>query len=137
MGEKMNYTEKALELYSAGYNCAQAVACAFCDKVGMDEITLYKIAEGFGAGMGNRNNVCGALSGAVMIAGLLGSNGDTKNSSKLETYKLSGSIEEYFREKCKATDCCDIKGLKDGNPTVSCDECIRVAVKAVEEVLLA
>ncbi len=133
----MNYTEKALALHSAGYNCAQSVVCAFCDRVGMDEITLYKIAEGFGAGMGNRNNVCGALSGAVMVAGLLGSNGDTKNSSKAETYKLSGRIEEYFSEKCKATACCDIKGLKGGSPTVSCDECIRVAVKAVEAVLLA
>ena len=132
----MNYKEKALELHSAGYNCAQALICAFSDRVGVDEITLYEIAEGFGAGMGNRNNVCGALSGAVMVAGLLASNGDTKNSSKAETYKLSGKIEEYFREKCKATACCDIKGLKSGSPTVSCDECIKVAVEAVESILL-
>ena len=47
--------EKALENHSKGYNCAQAVACAFCDLVSMDENTLFKITEGFGAGMGLPN----------------------------------------------------------------------------------
>ena len=132
----MNYTQKALELYSQGYNCAQAVACAFSDKLDIDCETLFKMSEGFGAGMGSRNNVCGALSGAVMVAGMLTSSGDVNQPTKSETYKKAAQLEEIFREKCKATACCDIKGLKDGNPTVSCDECIRVAVMAVESILL-
>ena len=132
----MNYKEKAMALHSSGCNCAQSVVCAFSGKTGIDDITLYKLAEGFGAGMGNRNNVCGALSGAVMLSGLLLSNGDVKNSSKASTYKKSGEIEAFFREKCKATACCDIKGLNDGKPTVSCEECIKVAIEAVERFLL-
>ncbi len=131
------YLEKALELHSMGYNCAQAVACAFADKTDIDDVVLYKLSEGFGAGMGNRNNVCGALSGAVMLAGLVESTGDINKPSKADTYKKSGEIAEIFEEKCGAVACCDIKGLKTGKPTVSCDECIRVAVKAVEEILFA
>ena len=44
--------EKALELHGKGYNCAQAVACSFCEKFGVDQETMFKISEGFGFGMG-------------------------------------------------------------------------------------
>ena len=131
------YVEKALELHSKGYNCAQSVICAFEERTGVDGNTLYKLSEGFGAGMGNRNNVCGALSGAVMLAGVVESSGDINNPSKSLTYKKSGKISEIFEEKCRATSCCDIKGLKSGTPTVSCDECIKIAVEAAEEVLFS
>ncbi len=130
-----NYSEKALANHAKGYNCAQAVICAFSDKIGIDEATLYKLSEGFGAGMGNRKNACGALSGAVMLAGLVSSNGDLCGSTKSSTYKLAGKIADLFEAKCLATTCEDIKGLKSGTPTVSCDECIRVAADVAEEVL--
>ena len=35
--------EKAMELHKKGYNCAQAVACSFCDVVQMDELSLIHI----------------------------------------------------------------------------------------------
>ena len=44
--------QRAQELHGKGYNCAQSVACAYCDLVGLDEQTAYKMAEGFGLGMG-------------------------------------------------------------------------------------
>ena len=77
-----NYVKKAFENHEKGYNCAQSVMCAFADKTNLDEETLFKLAEGFGAGMGNRRNTCGALSGAVMLAGVLTSSGDPKDATK-------------------------------------------------------
>ena len=65
---------KALENHDKGYNCCQAVACAFCDLVGVDEETMFKASEAFGLGMGCMNGTCGAISGAVLLAGF-------KNSS--------------------------------------------------------
>lgn len=130
-----NYVKKALALHAKGYNCAQAVICAFEDKAEVDSKTLYMLAEGFGAGIGNRNNICGALSGAVMLAGAVESAGDVNTPSKMDTYKKSGRIAEIFEEKCKAVACCDIKGLKTGTPTVSCEECIVIAVEAANEIL--
>ncbi len=129
------YVEKALVMHSKGYNCAQAVACAFAEKLNMDESVLYKIAEGFGAGIGNRKYACGALSGAVMLVGCALSNGDVSNSSKFDTYKISGKVADTFAEKCMAVNCMDIKGIESGNPTVSCSECIEIAVNAVSDVL--
>ena len=66
--------ERAQRLHEKGYNCAQAVICAYCDQFGLDEETAYKMAEGFGLGMGIME-VCGALSGAFMLAGVRGSKG--------------------------------------------------------------
>ena len=44
----MNRAQKAAEYHQKGYNCAQAIVCAFCDKVGLDEKTAFKVSEGLG-----------------------------------------------------------------------------------------
>ena len=41
----------AEEKHHSGYNCAQAVLCSYSDKLGIDEETLFRLSEGFGAGM--------------------------------------------------------------------------------------
>ena len=56
--------EKAIAFHDKGYNCAQAVACSFCKEFGVDEEEMFRIAEGFGLGMGMME-VCGALSGMI------------------------------------------------------------------------
>ena len=129
------YTEKAFEYHGKGYNCAQAVLCAFADKTELNEETLYKIAEGMGAGMGNRKNTCGALSGAVMLCGLVNSSGNVANSTKAETYKLASELVNNFERRCGAFVCSEIKGLNTGAPTASCDDCIKGAVEAAEKIL--
>ncbi len=131
-----SYVKKALENHDKGYNCAQAVICAFAEKTNLDEGTLFKLTEGFGAGMGNRRNTCGALSGAVMLAGLLISSGDPENKTKFDTYKKAGEIAAEFEKRCKATVCQDIKGAKNGAPTVSCNDCIRIATELAQEILI-
>ena len=57
----------AQDFHNQGYNCAQAVVCAYCDLVGLDKETAYKMSEGFGFGMGCME-MCGALSGAAECA---------------------------------------------------------------------
>lgn len=74
--------EHALELHNRGCNCAQAVACSFCKEFGIDEDEMFRIAEGFGLGMGCME-MCGALSGMAMIIGLDNSKGSTKEGLKL------------------------------------------------------
>ena len=67
----MNHGEKALELFHSGYNCAQAVAVAFCDVTGLDEKLTAKMVSSFGGGMGRLREVCGAVSGMFMVLGIL------------------------------------------------------------------
>ena len=65
----MTKQEKAIELHDRGCNCAQAVACAFAEEIGVPEETLFAAAEGFGLGMGGMEATCGSVFCAVMLAG--------------------------------------------------------------------
>ena len=69
-------TMEAKARHDRGFNCCQAVACTYCDLFGMDEETAFKACEAFGAGMGGMEGTCGAVSGAVFLAGLKNSCGD-------------------------------------------------------------
>ena len=42
----MNRAERAAEYHKKGYNCAQAIVCAFCDKAGLDEETALGYLSG-------------------------------------------------------------------------------------------
>ena len=65
----MDKKNKAIELFRGDYNCAQSVLIAFSDITGITDLTAGKIASGFGGGIGKTQEICGALSGAVMVIG--------------------------------------------------------------------
>ena len=67
----MDHGERAAELFLQGYNCAQAVAVAFCDVTGLEPDFTARMASSFGGGMGRMREVCGAVSGMLMVAGLV------------------------------------------------------------------
>ena len=68
--------QQTTERHRRGYNCAQAVACTYCDLFGLDEETAFRLTEGYGLGMGNMEGTCGALSAACLLAGMKNSTGD-------------------------------------------------------------
>ncbi|MBE6722653.1 C-GCAxxG-C-C family protein [Caproicibacterium amylolyticum] len=125
---------KALERHHSGYNCCQAVACTYSDLVGVPEDELFRMAEGFGAGMGGMESTCGAVSGAVLLAGLK-SSGGMQQRTKSATYQLSKEIVEEFRRKNDAIVCKDLKGVDTGKVLRSCDGCIEDACELVEQIL--
>lgn len=110
-------------------NCCQAVVRAFADTLPLDEATLSSIASGFGSGMGTMEGSCGALVGAVMVAGL--------RSNGVGTAALSRKILPRFKELCSATICRELKGIGTGKVLCSCEDCVRNAVLAADEALNA
>ncbi len=63
---------KARRLFKeGGYNCCQAVVLAYNDIFGLDDQTAASLSSGFGGGMGRMREVCGSVSGMVMLAGLI------------------------------------------------------------------
>ena len=132
----MTNQERAARLHGNGYNCCQAVLLTFCDELGVDPVTAFKIGEGFGLGMGGMENTCGALSGAIMLAGLTNSDGDLDHPrTKAGTYRISRELTEAFKEKTGALVCRDLKGIDTGKVLCSCPKCIDSAVQIVEEIL--
>lgn len=94
----MTYKEKASALFEEGYNCSQAVFTAFCDRFSIDEDTAKKISAGLGGGVGRQREVCGAVSGAVMVIGSLAAaiSGDDSESKK-KNYELVREFSDEFR----------------------------------------
>lgn len=130
----MNRIEKALENHKKGYNCSQAVACAFCDKMGLDEETVFKMMEGFGFGVGDSFGTCGAVSGmaAVMSMALSSGNLDSPDS-KQKTYAKVRELNAKFRMKNNSTICRELKGIGTGEVLRSCDGCIEDAALILME----
>lgn len=135
MRTEREYIEKARSLNKNGYNCAQAVACAFLDQVDMDEKSLFAVLEGFGGGMGGKEATCGAVSGAVAIVSLVSSKGDVASGTKARTYALVDSVVAEFLLQNKSLVCKDLRGLENGIVLRSCDLCIEDAVRLTVKVL--
>jgi len=132
----MDRVQRAVEGKSKGYNCAQSVACAFSDVTGVDEEILFKATEGYGGGMGDMQCTCGAVTGAVMVCGLLNSRGRTVSGSKAETMKLARQITQRFRKQNGSVICKELKGVETGKMLRSCPDCVADAVKLVEEIVM-
>ena len=129
--------EETLERHAKGYNCAQAVACTYCDLVGVSEDEMFRMTEGYGLGMGCMEGICGAVSGAVALAGMKNSLGCENPTSKRSTYQLSGAILKNFEEKNGSVICRELKGVDSGKPLRSCDGCIQDAAELAEQILFA
>ena len=122
------------ELHRKGYSCSQSVAVACADLVDVPKGFLFKATEGFGAGMGTMDGVCGALTGGLLIAGLKNSTGNLATpKSKSATMKISKAMLTSFREKCGALICRELKGVDSGKMICSCPDCIMHGVEVVEE----
>lgn len=116
----MAHVTKARELFLEGYNCGQSVFAAFCDVTGMDEKTALRISSSLGGGFGGAREVCGAVSGAALVAGAL--NGyDTPDDmdAKKAHYARVTEILNRFREKHDTVICRDLLAGLDVKPTPS------------------
>ena len=114
-------SEKAKELFKAGYNCSQAVLGVFCEEFGMDFDTALKISSSFGGGMGRMREVCGTVSGMFMAAGLAFAKTDSSPRNKKEQYKIVQELAMEFKNKNGSIICRELlQGIENSaNPTPS------------------
>ena len=120
----MEHGIKAAELFLNGYNCAQAVAVAFCDVTGLDEKTAARTVSPFGGGMGRLREVCGAVSGMFFVLSLLyGYDTPGDDGIKKQLYTQVQELAARFREANGSIICREI--LK--NPSTDPTPCARTA----------
>lgn len=105
----MDHADKAVELFKQGYNCAQAVAMAFCDATGLDEKTTARMISSFGGGMGRMREVCGAVSGMLFTMGYLyGYDTPDDDKKKMAHYSNVQAMAEQFRQQVGSIVCREI-----------------------------
>ena len=118
----------AAELFVQGYNCAQAIAVAFCEEVGMEKDQAAKMASSFGGGMGRMREVCGAVSGMLLVAGILyGYDTPDEGKIKKEHYERVQALAGKFREQIGSIICREIldNPPSDPNPSPRTEEYYR------------
>ena len=123
----------ALDKFMNGYNCSQAVICTYCDLLGLDEETAFRLSEGFGSGMGGLQNTCGAVTGMFMVASLKNSDGNLgQGKTKLSTYSLIKLMSEEFREINSSIICRDLLKRDGSSKKRSCAGCVEDACTIIE-----
>ncbi len=145
-----NRVEKAVELFGKGYNCSQAVFCAFSDKFGIDDETAMRLSSGFGGGFGRLREVCGAFSGCTLLVGLA-DNSDLSDASesKKQVYAKIREIKEEFEKRNGGSIICrellEMEGPSESHvpeertehykKTRPCEEIVRQAAIIMDEYL--
>ncbi len=105
----MGKREEAEVRFVEGCNCAQAVLCTFEKETGLDHKTAMMLAASFGGGMGRLREVCGAVSGMFMVAGLLyGYDENSPKEAKAEHYALIRDLAEQFKAQAGSIVCREI-----------------------------
>jgi C_GCAxxG_C_C family probable redox protein len=137
----MDREYQAAKLFTEGYNCAQAVIMVFADVIGMDEKLCARLSSSFGGGMGRQREVCGAVSGMLMVAGhLYGYDGPDEGGAKMAHYTLVQELAGKFREQAGSIVCREIvkNPPSDPAPTPRTEEfyknrpCARMVVLAAQ-----
>ena len=116
----MDHSFLAADLFLEGFNCAQAVAVAFCDVTGMDKKDAAMLAAPFGGGMGRMREVCGAVSGMYMVLGkLYGYDNSDDNGKKKQVYKDVQDLAAKFKAENGSIICREILKNPPSDPTPS------------------
>lgn len=113
----MSKREIGQNYHLKGYNCAQAVALAFKEEIGLDEQTIAKSISGFGGGFGRLREVCGAVSGMVFVLGALkGCDDPSNNAKKLEVYQEVQTLMKEFENQNGSYICRELVAVPQKRP---------------------
>ncbi len=141
----MNRSEKAKDLFLSGYNCTQSVLLSFADDLKFSKELAQKLASGFGGGMGKQQETCGAVTGGIMVLGLLkGEHVNNNEELKAASYGAVKELTRDFVRTFKTTKCRDLIGCDLNTPEGQarfkeekmmeniCADCVKKAVEIVE-----
>jgi C_GCAxxG_C_C family probable redox protein len=132
----------AMDRFLAGYNCAQSVLYAYGPDLGLDREMALKVATGLGAGMGRRGEVCGALTGGILVLGLkYGRGGQQDRSATENTYQKTLELMTRFEQRhgscfCRVLlDGCDLRTAEGQRYFKEHDLLHKTCVKCVQTVV--
>ncbi|WP_243450250.1 C-GCAxxG-C-C family protein [Desulfosporosinus sp. Sb-LF] len=141
-------SDVAIECFSSGFNCAQAVFSTYCDALGLETELAKRIACGFGAGMGYIGETCGAVTGAIMLIGLKYGKVDVDdNAAKDITYELVQEFTKRFKAINSSVKCKELLGFDLSIPedldtvkekqlfSILCPKFVRDSSEIIEELL--
>lgn len=144
-------SHRALMLFDEGFHCSQAVFCAIADELAIQPSEVSAVVASlspFGGGMGSSGNVCGNLSGALAVLGVLMGKREPKLPDDKNIWRASNRMVRVFEEitqeyggiNCRDIARIDWKSREDvkafrADPNSRRRECRRVMDKTVRSLL--
>ena len=143
-----NKSDLAVQCFSNGFNCSQAVFSTYCEELGLDKETALKVSCAFGGGMGLIGETCGAVTGAFMAIGLkYGKFKADDIAAKEKTYALVQEFTKRFKDEFGSVKCKDLlkydisdaeemkKAAEEGLFKSLCPMIVKRATEIVEDIL--
>lgn len=143
----MNREESAVRIFSEGFNCAQAVLGAFADRTGLESDQAMRVASCFGGGM-RRGEVCGAVTGALMVLGMTGGyTSGTDTDAKKRSNERAGDFLDRFSASQGSIICKELLGddlsnsaglerlVRSGAFVTECPKFVAEAVRILDEMI--
>jgi C_GCAxxG_C_C family probable redox protein len=141
-------SEKAVKIFREEYNCTQSILYAFTEN-NIDKDLALNLSVGFGAGMGRKQEICGAISGAVMVLGLkYGNDGNNTKEKTNNVYKKVQYLIERFTQEKGTVKCTELLNgcnlmtnegqeyFNNNNLKESvCCECVALTCKILKEII--
>ena len=144
----MAKADEAVALFRHGFSCSQAVLSVFAPQFGLERDIALRISQGFAAGIGYSDDVCGAISGAVMVIGLrYGRTTAEDKAAKERTYAVVREFLKRFKERNGSAECTTLLGYNLSDPQqvaeakkhkavmARCPALVRDAVELVEKLI--
>lgn len=132
-------SKRALQLFTEGSSCAQAILATYGPSNGLPEHLCFKVASGLGGGVGRRQSICGAISAGAIVIGLKFGNSQHGDSERKElTSKIVGEFVDECEKALGSSQCSTLLGidLKDAEAKTAAKESglfDRVCNNAVEQ----
>ena len=139
--------EEALSLMREYGSCCSGVLAAYAPELGMEKDLAAGVGRGMAGGIGGLGNVCGAVSGAVLVIGLKTTN--ENNIHDMEAgYKTMETVREFvarFEEQHSSIKCRELIGhdistrekgeaaMKE-NAFVNCPKFVESAVTILDDI---
>lgn len=143
-------TDLALSYFKegGGFSCSQAVLGAFAPRFGLDRETAFRVAGAFGGGVAATGSICGAVTGALMVIGLIYGITDLEERHlRLKAYQQSREFLERFRALHNSVRCRGLLGhdistregynkiKEEGLGATRCTLLVRDAAHILEEMI--
>lgn len=144
----MNKIEQAVSCFEEGFSCSQAVLSTFSKRFGLNRKKALKIAQAFGGGIAKTGQICGAVSGALMVIGLEhGRTSIEDEEAKEKTYEVTREFMDKFKSENGSIICKELLEYDISTPEgmavaeeknlfeTVCPDFVRSAVKILEQIL--
>ncbi len=106
--------EAAVASFLQGSPCAQAVLTGFAGRYGLSREHAARVGCAFGGGMPAAGQICGAVSGALMVLGLaLGEAADDEGAQK-RTGAAAQELWTQFQARHGSVSCRELLGVDIG-----------------------